>query len=183
MSCQRCDCVDEENAQLRAEKDALVLQIEEMKKTSHTFSVVVGKQLEEKDRQTRELQSKYDKLLEMAQPVARNRNEIVRLNDEYKRAIDNLKIFSCGCHQHILQDLEKRKCDCLCHSVNRGDDVSCGSCSVSHLKRNHDHARGVCDEKTCAECKRVEPQQKKLCGTWVPELGPCVAEVPCKVHG
>lgn len=30
--------------------------------------------------------------------------------------------------------------------------------------------------------KRVEPSQKKLCGTWVPEMGPCVAEVPCKAH-
>ena len=38
----------------------------------------------------------------------------------------------------------------------------------------------------CAASDRVaavlQPTTKKLCGTWVREMGPCVAEVPCAAH-
>jgi hypothetical protein len=38
----------------------------------------------------------------------------------------------------------------------------------------------------CSLCgrvaKRSDPVQKKICGMWVPAMGPCIAEVPCKAH-
>lgn len=93
--------------------------------------------------------------------------------------------------------------------VNRKEPWTCGeaafcqSCMDAALLQNHEAIEALQDIRRHAEtidassvlagrilerlvvaekCIGKRVQEKQLCGVWVPEMGPCVAEVPCKVH-
>lgn len=115
------------------------------------------------------LQAENGKLRERIENLLRQNHDIAASNADH-----------VGWHRDmVLQVEEYRKATlCSCAEDPLAATVHLGDCAWKNPAIEKLHRDGL---RRPVE-KRVEPSQKKLCGTWVPEMGPCVAEVPCKAH-